>query len=110
MTFGFEDKTDRDLHIMPYLTPGTLTPASKALRTTDVESKGRAGIYLFEDSILKPGSANVEGNGGVISEEEISNAYPVVRLDVEKITDVIAGRLATTLLGHVLFLKNQVPL
>jgi hypothetical protein len=97
-------------HIMPYLTPEALSPASKAVRTTDVESKGRAGICLFEDSILEPDTANVGGNGGDISEEEVSNAYPVVRLDVERITDTIAGRLATTLLGHVLFLKNQVPL
>lgn len=94
---------------MPYLTPEALSPASKAVRTTNVESKGRAGICLFEDSVLEPGSANVGGNGGGIS-EEVSSAYPVVRLDVEKITDAVAGRLATTLLGHVLFLKNQVPL
>jgi len=94
---------------MPYLAPEALLPASKAVRTADVESKGRAGIYLFEDSILEPGSANVGGNGGGTS-QEVSNAYPVVRLDVESITDAIAGRLATTLLGHVLFLKNQVPL
>ena len=94
---------------MPYLSPEALLPPSKAVRTTDVESKNRTGRYL-EDSVLKPGSANLGGNGGGISEEEISNAYPVVRLDVERITDAIAGRLATTLLGHVLFLKNQVPL
>ena len=98
------------LHIMPYLTPGALSPASKAIRTTDVESKGRTGIYFFEDSVLKPGSANVGESGGGLSEKEVSNAYPVVRLDVERITDAIAGRLATTLLAHVLFLKNQVPL
>ena len=95
---------------MPYLTPEALSPASKAVRTTDVDSKGRTGIYLFEEPILEPGSANVGGNDGGISEEEVLNAYPVVRLDVERITDAIAGRLATTLLGHVLFLKNQVPL
>jgi hypothetical protein len=95
---------------MPYLTPDALSHPSKAVRTTDVDSKDRTGIYLFEGSVLKPGSANVGENGGGISEEEVSNAYPVVRLDVERITDAIAGRLATTLLGHVLFLKNQVPL
>jgi len=38
------------------------------------------------------------------------NHYPLVRLDVDIITDSIAGRLATSLLGHVLFLKNQIPL
>ncbi|KAJ3561257.1 hypothetical protein NP233_g10304 [Leucocoprinus birnbaumii] len=35
---------------------------------------------------------------------------PVVVLDVDILTDTIAARLATSLLGHVLFLKNQIPL
>jgi hypothetical protein len=35
---------------------------------------------------------------------------PRVDLDGEAITDAMAARLATCLLGHVLFLKNQVPL
>ncbi|KAF8959404.1 hypothetical protein BDZ97DRAFT_1667258, partial [Flammula alnicola] len=34
---------------------------------------------------------------------------PVARLDTDMITDATAARLATSLLGHVLFLKNQVP-
>lgn len=38
------------------------------------------------------------------------NHFPLVRLDVDVITDSMAGRLATSLLGHVLFLKNQIPL
>ena len=38
------------------------------------------------------------------------NDFPLVRLDVDLITDSMAGRLATSLLGHVLFLKNQIPL
>jgi len=37
------------------------------------------------------------------------NRFSVVRLDVDVITDSIAGRLAISLLGHVLFLKNQIP-
>lgn len=35
--------------------------------------------------------------------------HPVVRLDLDFITDDVAARLATSLLGHVLFLKSQVP-
>ncbi|KAF8815795.1 hypothetical protein BYT27DRAFT_7155397 [Phlegmacium glaucopus] len=37
------------------------------------------------------------------------NNYPLVRLDADIITDSMAGRLATSLLGHILFLKNQIP-
>lgn len=38
------------------------------------------------------------------------NAYPVVQLDVDALSDAVAARLAASLLAHVLFLKNQVPL
>lgn len=37
-------------------------------------------------------------------------SIPLVKLDVDLVTDAMAARLATSLLGHVLFLKNQVPL
>ena len=36
--------------------------------------------------------------------------HPIVRLDLDVITDEVAARLATSLLGHLLFLKGQVPL
>ena len=35
---------------------------------------------------------------------------PTVKLDAHAITDVLAARLAICLLGHVLYLKSQVPL
>lgn len=35
---------------------------------------------------------------------------PRLRLDADVIPDMVAAKLATSLLGHVLFLKNQVPL
>ncbi|PPQ84611.1 hypothetical protein CVT25_015708 [Psilocybe cyanescens] len=44
-----------------------------------------------------------------IVEEKVATSYPLVKLEVDKVTDATAGRLATSLLGHVLFLKNQVP-
>jgi len=40
----------------------------------------------------------------------LSNNIPIVSLDVDVITDAVAAGLATSLLGHVLFLKSQVPL
>jgi hypothetical protein len=36
--------------------------------------------------------------------------HPIVRLNLDVITDEVAARLATSFLGHVLFLKSQVPL
>jgi hypothetical protein len=50
-------------------------------------------------------SANVPNIEGVPE----SN-HPIVRLNMDVIADEVAARLATSLLGHVLFLKNQVPL
>jgi hypothetical protein len=47
---------------------------------------------------------------GVAADGSLMTEYPLVKLDTEMITDATAARLATSLLGHVLFLKNQVPL
>lgn len=41
---------------------------------------------------------------------ENTSQLPIVVLEVDCITDTVAARLATSLLGHVLFLKNQIPL
>ncbi|KAG7441606.1 uncharacterized protein BT62DRAFT_936919 [Guyanagaster necrorhizus] len=54
---------------------------------------------------LKP----FEEDGGkdtVVEESKI----PSVQLDMDSITDTVAASMACSLLGHVLFLKNQVPL
>ena len=55
---------------------------------------------------LNVASSSIQDDAALCS----SNNFPLVRLDVDAITDCIAGRLATNLLGHVLFLKNQIPL
>ncbi|KAK0455664.1 uncharacterized protein EV420DRAFT_1644446 [Desarmillaria tabescens] len=46
------------------------------------------------------------GKDTVVEESKI----PSVQLDMDSITDTIAASMACSLLGHVLFLKNQVPL
>lgn len=45
-----------------------------------------------------------------VDEEEASERYPTATIDVERITDVMAARLTICLLGHVLYLKGQIPL
>ncbi|KAJ3535975.1 hypothetical protein NMY22_g6244 [Coprinellus aureogranulatus] len=40
----------------------------------------------------------------------LSSGVQVVKLQVDSVTDEVAARLAISLLGHVLFLKNQIPL
>ncbi|KAM6492750.1 hypothetical protein JOM56_012474 [Amanita muscaria] len=41
---------------------------------------------------------------------ECHSKVPVVKLDVDTISDMMASSLASSLLAHVLFLKNQIPL
>lgn len=45
-----------------------------------------------------------------VDEEEASERYPTAMIDVERISDVMAARLTICLLGHVLYLKGQIPL
>lgn len=43
--------------------------------------------------------------------EKMDNArIPAVYVNNDVVTSAMAARLATSMLGHVLFLKNQVPL
>ncbi|KAK0205822.1 hypothetical protein DFS33DRAFT_1498503 [Desarmillaria ectypa] len=46
------------------------------------------------------------GKDNVVEESKI----PSVQLEMDSITDTIAASIACSLLGHVLFLKNQIPL
>ncbi|KAK0448186.1 hypothetical protein EV421DRAFT_116223 [Armillaria borealis] len=51
----------------------------------------------------------VEESGGKDTAVEESK-IPSVQLEMDSITDTLAASMACSLLGHVLFLKNQVPL
>ncbi|KAL0569015.1 hypothetical protein V5O48_012950 [Marasmius crinis-equi] len=82
---------------MPILTPSNSPPPVPASQMSN-------GVQI--------GSISSQRSGVVLPVEDESRKprIPTVRLDVPIITDSIAARLATTLLNHVLFLKNQVPL
>ena len=77
---------------------------------------GKALIDLSSPSKLSPKTTrlhDVNSTTALVQEVErclSNNAYPVVRLDVDVISEATASRLAASLLGHVLFLKNQIPL
>lgn len=55
-------------------------------------------------------SETFEGTKTHVEEEDASERYPTATIDVERITDVMAARLTICLLGHVLYLKGQIPL
>ncbi|KXN91135.1 hypothetical protein AN958_02819 [Leucoagaricus sp. SymC.cos] len=77
-----------------------------------------AFVSLSEFPPQNPGASSRNGNDKDTSQinvpianvAQFSSNLPVVALDVDVLTDIIAARLATSLLGHVLFLKNQIPL
>ncbi|KAF9530947.1 hypothetical protein CPB83DRAFT_809857 [Crepidotus variabilis] len=58
-------------------------------------------------STQRPSTSDLTVND---ASEVTGSLYPVVKLDAEALTDAAAGKLATSLLGHILFLKNQIPL
>jgi hypothetical protein len=82
---------------MPLMGFNTPSPSSHVARD-DETSKPRGKLF------------KVDKDHDAAASDGLLNNFPLVRLDVDAITDSIAGGLATSLLGHVLFLKNQIPL
>lgn len=98
------------LHDLPdptHPTPEVLTPASGPNVQTVSNPSAKDQPYMpppptaQTTETIKPISS---------SKPSMSGKVPFVSLEVEVITDAMAAMLAMSLLGHVLFLKNQVPL
>ena len=85
----------------------TPPPSSHLLRNEEVSNLDPSKGIL--SMVVSDGEAQADATPSVTDGSSL-NHFPLVRLDVDVITDSIAGRLATSLLGHVLFLKNQIPL
>lgn len=85
---------------MPFLGLSVPPPMLSA----DAEA-GEGGTRESESSLQLPHKRSPP------STEAISTCkHPTVRLDLDVLTDEVAARLGVSLLGHVLFLKSQVPL
>ena len=80
---------------MRYLAPVENTPQSAPL----LKPMPLAGKPVESQPKAMQGDGNLTVSG-----------VPVVQLQTETVTDVVAARMAISLLGHVLFLKNQIPL
>lgn len=97
---------------MPYLSP-QIGPSTATLESTfggvadsetkDVQVPATLKAKLLPENMVSTVKEDVIGSSA-------ASSYPLAKLEVDKITDATAGRLVTSLLGHVLFLKNQVPL
>lgn len=93
---------------MPLIGPNdTPPPSSHLLRDDETSNPDPLEGKLLK--VVSDGGAQADATVSVTDGRSL-NHFPLVRLDVDVITDSIAGRLATCLLGHVLFLKNQIPL
>ena len=87
---------------MPLMGFNTPSPSSHLTR-----DDGTSKSNPLKGKLFKAGKDDAAAS---VASDGLLNNFPLVRLDVDVITDSIAGGLATSLLGHVLFLKNQIPL
>ncbi|KAJ3907208.1 hypothetical protein F5879DRAFT_942808 [Lentinula edodes] len=89
--------------ITPLVVPPPLSDLSNsaAERATTLQTPSKVQISPKQIDIQTETSA-----------EDINDSVPKIPrvcLDMDVIPDMMAARLATSLLGHVLFLKNQIP-
>ncbi|KAF6743067.1 hypothetical protein DFP72DRAFT_1021451 [Ephemerocybe angulata] len=109
------------------LAPSTIPSTSEiALDSTnvqpDIDTSAATTIAGVEATLNAPGPGTQGGLVGVGGSERnaehtvaafgptLPSGVPVVQLKADLVTDEVASRLAIGLLGHVLFLKNQIPL
>jgi hypothetical protein len=92
------------ISIMPVLTFEQSPPNAEVF--IDLSSPPKLAPKTTQLHDVKSASAQIQDVEPTLP----NNAYPVVRLDVDVISEATASRLAASLLGHVLFLKNQIPL
>ncbi|KAJ3789989.1 hypothetical protein GGU10DRAFT_341908 [Lentinula aff. detonsa] len=90
---------------MPLITPFAAPPLTNLSNHT-----GESTILIHNTQM---NTSNVVDLQTETSAENTGNnstrKIPRVRVDVDTIPDMMAAKLATSLLGHVLFLKNQIP-
>ena len=95
---------------MPVLTP-TLTPPGFELEAQRTPIDAVGAVNRLDSASSNP--TLVPQTGHSSSAELPSNSkskIPSITLLSDVITDSMAARLGASLLGHVLFLKSQVPL
>lgn len=90
---------------MPLLIPSAAPPQYP--NTKEASTPSSAGMF---GSILTSSHQPLPSEAELTGANEICGSLPIAQLDMEVISDAVAAKLAASLLGHVLFLKGQVPL
>lgn len=102
---GFFDPPPHVTTMPQNVVSATLVPSSSSTSTTVTVTRAQenAPVPILQPAVhIIPQPSNPFLPGTTI---------PLVRLtDADVISDEVAARLATSLLGHVLFLKGQIPL
>ena len=100
---------------MPALTPSFLPPPPEVTTSPSAYSSSKKGTSPGADSQksippISPQCATVTQCGDGSLQRERVLRIPSMKLEVPTIQADMAASLAVALLGHVLFLKSQVPL
>lgn len=97
---------------MPVLRPSSSPPQSnpslypQRTGNAEIEIAHSVPNLIQSDQI----TSQTNQNSNPESSSNPTRKIPSITIDADVITDVMAARLATSLLGHILFLKSQVPL
>ncbi|KIK55800.1 hypothetical protein GYMLUDRAFT_62355 [Collybiopsis luxurians FD-317 M1] len=89
---------------MPVMTPSTSPPLSQLSETLS-----HLKISFPNDDSSQTQTQISEKPTRLEVSSSIVPKIPRIHVDMDVIPDVVAAKLATSLLGHVLFLKNQIP-
>ena len=94
---------------MPALTPSFLPPSPGVASTSASSSKVTSFCAASQKPIVPERDAVAQRVDVSLKPERVLR-MPFMRLEVPAIQEDMAASLAVALLGHVLFLKSQVPL
>jgi hypothetical protein len=102
--------------IMPVLTPNFGDNIPKVYNGSPKLAKPpgpigkNTGDQIIAGNLQHHTDGLTDGGDSSSNSEPPKLLVPRVIIDVEKISGTVAAQLAARLLGHVLFLKNQIPL
>jgi hypothetical protein len=97
--------------IMPVLGPSSSPPQSQHT-VNSIPPQNDPMVRIMENTTSSSQiTSKTDQNSAIkLTSTTTSCKIPHVTLDADIITDTMASRLAMSLLGHILFLKSQVPL
>ena len=103
-TYLFKKKT-QNITFLSHLTKFRVVPTHVILHIFKVCLDDFTGVNVENLALLLEGCGRF-----LLRSEETRERFPTARVETDRISDVMAARLAICLLGHVLYLMSQIPL